>query len=248
MKVIGIDPAPTKGLAVFDGRQYQHVGLEHARGFLQKLPSDTLVCWDAPLSGPPSSVVNGGPVSRSAFSQRFIESFFSREETGFKTPKGISVRGYSGCPHWALSRSLLGLPRTGPFDTNASLPFRHIASDEQRPNDGRCIVEVHPAVALWLWCKREEKEEEDWEYKQKSELRERLWKRLQKQTHTSGLPRRVFDSIPDDDDEADARIAYALGWLWLNRPGSVVLVGNLDRGSFLLPNVRKIAKLFSRSA
>ena len=105
MNVIGIDPAPAKGLDTFDGKD-RHVALHNARAFMLALASgsDVLVCWDAPLTGPPTAVVAGAEASKSAYTQRPNESFFSRDNTGFKTPAGISVRGYSGCPHWTLSR------------------------------------------------------------------------------------------------------------------------------------------------
>ncbi len=151
MNIIGIDPAPTKGLDVFDGRHHR-VALGGARGYVDSLRSqqDLLVCWDSPLTGPPIRTVEGGEARGSAFSQRPIESFFSKTETGFKTPSGISVRGYSGCPHWTLSRSLLGLPRVGPFDLGGELlPFNLLTTDVP-PSTGRHVVEVHPAVALWL--------------------------------------------------------------------------------------------------
>jgi len=105
MKVCGIDPAPKKGLTVFDGSDHA-IALEDSAAFMAGLAreDDLLVSWDAPLTGPPSSVVGGSAARGAAFTQRPIESFFSRAATGFKTPEGISVQGYSGCPHWGAAR------------------------------------------------------------------------------------------------------------------------------------------------
>src|SRR5687767_3398250 len=92
VKIIGIDPAPTKGLDVFDGSDHRFL-LAEAHAFIGGLRKgdNVLVCWDAPLTGPAGGVVGGGAPSGSAFSQRPIEQFFSRNRHGFKVPSGISV-------------------------------------------------------------------------------------------------------------------------------------------------------------
>lgn len=233
MMVSGIDPAPTKGLSVFDGADHE-ISLEESAAFVAQLAGndDHLICWDAPLTGPPASVVGGAAAVGAAFSQRPIESFFSRTSTGFKTPKGISVQGYSGCPHWALTRCLLGLPRVGKFDASAeSLPFLPLTRDEQSPVRGRCVVEVHPAVALWLWCREGRGATASWHYKKDRAVLLELWEALLR------VP-------PSPDDQLDARVAYALGRLWLNDAGSVVLLGDADSGTFLVPAVRGSEEAF----
>lgn len=242
--VCGIDPAPTKGMSVFDGRD-SHIPLLQTRSFIDTLKTklDLLVCWDSPLTGPPGYVIKGGEANGSSFSQRPIESFFSRAHTGFKTPKGISVRGYSGCPHWALSRSLIGLPRIGPFDKK-TLPFQLISDERQRPVQGRCIVEVHPALALWLWCRNNRDADESWEYKKNVSVRDSLWKQLLQVSTVSKALSAVSKVPPSSDDELDARLAYALGSLWLKEPSSVFLLGDLDSGTFLLPRVDGLKKAF----
>ena len=252
MNVSGIDPAPKRGLQVFDGADRQ-IELEDAAAFLAGLARDDdhLVCWDAPLTGPPSWVVDGAAAEGSAFCQRPLESFFGRASAGFKTPPGISVQGYAGCPHWALTRSLLGLPRVGRFDAKAeSLPFRPMTSDSQRPERGRCIVEVHPAVALWLWCRDERGVAASWLYhrsKVRKVDREKvlrgLWESLLKVRACAGVfPPTLRD--PGTDDELDARVAYALGRLWLDDPAKVSFLGDADTGGFLLPRVPGMEERF----
>lgn len=246
MRVIGIDPAPTKGVSVFDGADCQ-IRLEDSAAFVGQLSGDDdcLICWDAPLTGPPSSVLAGAAASGAAFSQRPIESFFSRAATGFKTPQGISVQGYSGCPHWALTRSLLGLPRVGKFDAPvASLPFLPLMRDEQRPARGRCVVEVHPAVALWLWCRDARDETASWQYKKDRALLLRLWELLLHLPAVAAVLSTVRATAPSCDDQLDARVAYALGRLWLDNPASVVLLGDADSGTFLVPRVSGVEEAF----
>ena len=41
--------------------------------------------------------------------------------------------------------------------------------------------------------------------------------------------------VPRSDDQLDARVAYALGRLWLDDPVTVLLLGDEDSGSFLVP-------------
>jgi len=252
MKVCGIDPAPKRGLQVFDGADHK-IELEDSAAFLARLARDDdyLVCWDAPLTGPPSWVVEGAAAEGSAFCQRPLESFFGRASTDFETPPGISVQGYAGCPHWALTRSLLGLPRVGRFDAKAeSLPFLPATSDAQRPDSGRCIVEVHPAVALWLWCRDERGAAASWLYhrsKVRKADREKvlcaLWESLLKVRAFAGVfPPTLRD--PGTDDELDARVAYALGRLWLDDPAEVSFLGDADTGGFLLPRVPGMEEKF----
>jgi len=246
MKVIGIDPAPVKGLHVFDGHD-RHIPLPESRSFIDELKTnwDVLVCWDAPLTGPPFSIIGGGEARGSAFSQRPIESFFSRQRTGFKTPKGISVRGYSGCPHWALSRSLIGLPKTGPYDKD-TLPFQLLSHESQRPLRGRHIVEVHPALALWLWCREGRGDRQSWDYKRDVSVRGQLWNQLLQIPAVSEVLSSTCPVAPATDDEFDARVAFALGYLWLHDPSSVVLLGSLDTGTFLLPRLEGLEKGFTQ--
>lgn len=244
VRVFGIDPAPTKGMAVFDGED-RHISIPESRSFIDtlKTESNLLVCWDSPLTGPPLSVVEGGLANGSAFSQRPIEGFFSQAQTGFKTPHGISVRLYSGCPHWALSRSLFGLPRTGPFDME-TLPFRLISGEDQQPTSGQWIAEVHPALALWLWCRKDRELDASWAYKQDAVVRRNLWNQLLQVPVVSRALSPTCPVAPSSDDVLDARVAYALGHLRLHEPQSVVVLGNLDTGTFLLPKVDGLVEAF----
>ena len=236
MRIVGIDPAPSKGLHVFDG-QHSHIPIEHCREFLAELESspNMLLCWDAPLTGPVSETVAGSEAAGMDFTQRLVESFFQRDSTGYKVPKGISVRGYGGCPHWTLGRSLIGLPRTGPFDPSEDgLPFR-LAVGADPPLAGRNIVEVHPAVAIWLWVARSNAGIEHWNYKKDDEVLGRFWIELQRGPWAS-IPGLAKLPPPAHDDELDSRVAYALGWLWCSAGNTDVRVlGDRESGAFLLP-------------
>jgi hypothetical protein len=246
MRVSGIDPAPKRGLTVFDGADHD-IKLEDSAAFVADLASedDLLLCWDAPLTGPPSSVLGGAAAKGPAFTQRPIESFFSRTDTGFKTPKGISVQGYSSCAHWAITRNLLGLPRVGRFDAQVeSLPFLPLTGDNQRPVCGRCVVEVHPALALWLWSRQRRDATASWLYKKDRSLLLELWLELLTVPGVANALHGAQATVPKSDDELDARLAYVLGRLWLDDPAAVVLLGDADTGTFLVPFVPGIEQAF----
>lgn len=241
MRVIGIDPAPAKKSTVFDGSFYSFTALElieYLNAARDRGP--TLVCWDAPLTGP-MNPMNPGK-NQTDFSQRLIEQFFSREATGFKTPPGISVRPYSGCPHWAISRAVLGLPRVGPWDAGASeLPFLLLASDSPPDQKGAFVVEVHPAVAAWLWCKTKNEMFPSWEYKKEQGIRERMWYAI-----SPLLPPEAQANIPKNDDQFDALVAYSLGVHWMKRNNTVYLLGSESTGTFLVPFDEDLATAFDK--
>jgi hypothetical protein len=238
--VIAVDPAPRKKSTLFQSDGFEALS---SRDLAQRLEAErtrgkVLVCWDSPLTGP--SEPNRVGTRPYDYSQRVIERFFSRSETGFKVPPGISVRPYSGCPHWALSRAILGLPRVGRFDLpTRSLPFRHIAEGEYPKKESAAVVEVHPAVALWVWLSPRRAPGSSWEYKKnESVLRELI--RLFSDIAESKSPE------PRTDDELDALVAFTLGSWWASGKGDVVLLGDAASGSFLVPAASRLVAAYDR--
>lgn len=238
--VYGIDPAPKKGLSVYDGCGFDHIPIEDASSYLEEIGKkgkNVLVCWDSPLTAP--SFSSTAKIEGSVFTQRKIESFFSRKN--WKPPKGISVRGYAGCPHWTISRFLLGLPQIGKFDST-HLPFNLQTSNIEKPKSGINVVEVHPALAVWLALRDNRKIKPDgWAYKDKKEKSsfEKILTELKK-TELFSDALEGFAPKTVDDDGLDARVAYALGTAWLNNAHNVKILGDRDSGGFLLPMIDKI--------
>ncbi len=244
-RVVAIDPAPGKNSTLFDGKGFKDLRAPDLRKFVNGLHDqtpDTLVCWDAPLTGPadPSSSAGTSPGD---FTKRPIERFFSLKETGFNTPKGISVLGYAGCQHWTISRSLLGLPRTGPYDQDyGQLPF-HLVPGPERERTGRAsIIEIHPAVAAWLWCRKHKDAPKDWRYKNKEalETRETMWRIILEETGFSWS----LKPPTETDDRFDAAVGYILGSLYADERTriQVTLLGSRKTGSFLLPAVKGLER------
>ena len=248
IKVIGIDPAPGKESTVFDGKifcNYTSLELEKYIKRLSVKNTDVLICWDAPLSF--STEINDSP-----FTQRIIEKFFMREEWA-KTPKGISVLGYSGCPHWTISQYILGYPQISPYAEKLTHPFELIFDKDEI---NKSVTEVHPAVAIWQWCKDiKNKKNENWNYKKKIEVFNQILDILIKK-------RIVPDNLKKEitnDDQLDAFIAWKLGCEWIGSgkqvendneemecKNKVMILGDNDTGSFLLPNNAKLSDDFEK--
>ncbi|MGC4049891.1 MAG: DUF429 domain-containing protein [Paludibaculum sp.] len=250
MRVVGIDVGPEKGAHIYD-REYSgaretsviHKTPNLLAQYLAELPQDTLIAWDSPLTAA-SSTDQRGALIASDLTHRVIEAFFSRSEYGFRPPAGISVRPYSGCPHWTISRRMLGLPRIGRYDfPNESLPFSLIVANV-RPGRGRHVVEVHPALALWLWFRRE-REGESWLYKEKHNtgIRHDLWNRLSRRF--SVVRRSTFRSSNPSDDELDAMAAGILAQCWYRGDDSVAVLGDAQCGAMLMPAVDGLQSAFA---
>ena len=211
-----------------------------------------LICWDAPLTGPretkpPFHYPDG------EFTTRDIESFFSRKKYGFKVPKGISIRGYAGCPHWAMTKHFLGLPQIGPWDTPIEeLPFTLISNNDTTTTNGLYVVEVHPAVAIWLWCSHFSKTAiDDWVYKKPGSAFQQIWACLSEIITSHDLFQSCdftpADFILKSDDELDALVSWLLGKLFIEGEQHVILLGSRKNGSFLLPHIPKLITAWENS-
>lgn len=228
MKVIGIDPAPKKETTIYNAEGWLTVEAHKLPDYVAKIAESDgghLVCWDAPLT-------SGKAGMDGCYYNRPIERFLRK-----LVPEGISVLAYAGCPHWAVTRAAVGLPRVGRFDCT-DLPFTLCAEGRAPENNGNLIVEVHPAVAIWFWCL--ESGQTKWKYKTDHEVREHLW-----HTMAGALGEFKPNRDPKDDDEFDAYVAYLLGSMWLANSG-VILLGRADTGSFLVPAVDGFAQAFAQ--
>ena len=229
MKVIGIDVGSGKGGHICESGSLPVKIKTPAEldDYLRSLPDNVLIAWDAPLTGPPDP---NNWADCQDLTTRPIERFFY-QPGAFRPPKGISVLSYCHCSHWTISRRLLGLPRVGPYDREeAKLPFRLVTNDGDRPSAGRHVVEVHPAVAIWRWCRADY--DGVWEYKKDQECRRELCKLM---SCRIGKSLAYASNHKLSDDALDAWTAWYLADCWLSRNG-VMLLGDAKTGSFLLPH------------
>ncbi len=254
LRVIGIDPAPGKDSVVFDGSSFNGYSPENLAVYLDELKSrkDVLICWDAPLTGPAN--LGNSSTQKHDLTKRLIERFFTNKKLSerFRVPPGISVQGYAACQHWTISRRLLGLPRVGLYDQKEGLPFELMTSESDKPiEDGAYVVEVHPALAMWLWFQDSPEKISDWHYKgqkRKGHERNEQLKEFVRLLETALSQWDMADSINDQeietDDHLDAFVAWLLGTLWLEGGNKVVLLGDTESGSMLLPNVEGLVDSF----
>ncbi len=236
MKVIGVDPAPKKAATLFDGTTWESVPAHKLPAKVAELAAGEvggiILCWDAPLT-------SGKVGVDGCFYERRIERFFQTAPE-YTTPKGISVRSYVGCPHWAVTQASLGFPRlTTPRSSSEESVFTLCSEGTAPEKAGNFVVEVHPAVAIWLWC-RASHSNGPWEYKKDLSVLTTLWSLVKAIAAADKPPR-----DPNNDDEFDAYVAYLLGKRWLEKSG-VVLLGNADSGSFLLPYSDALKNAFDK--
>lgn len=285
MIVVGIDPAPGKGLMICgdpkSDKVFTHVNISEAHFYIVNLANKevnqegVLICWDSPLTGPPNGYLNPtnhlslSKLDPNPYVQRRIEKTLTtlvkaRAIDSTSKPSkvsGISTLPYSQCSHWTISRAVLGLPRVGPYDRTDNLPFRLITENMVPTKPENCVIEVHPALALWLWLKDKRDDNAgtandgdgrpSWRYKSgKKADRQAVFKDLWVSFRDLDCVRSVLDDsgkFPEepeddgthdgthDDDHLDAMVAYTLGKLWLRGDGSVKLYGDESCGSMLLP-------------
>ena len=270
MRIIGIDPAPSKRTTICDPSAHENTFRDVKPTDLADVISEftasderTLICWDAPLTGP-SLGANGTSGPGSEFSQRPIESFFGKSHTskaghsfGTQQVKGISVLPYSGCPHWAITQAMFGYPKTSLNGHAAQeLPWelqtQAMLSLNGRPKK---IVEVHPALALWLMQPEDKRHKLDFTYKgrnstvkARAEAKECLFHGLRRFVREDADTHTVVDQFEAhelSDDNLDGLTGWVLGTLWSNNTGMVRLLGDAANGTFLLPVVEGLEESYS---
>lgn len=257
--VVGVDPAPSKGLCV----SFPPIGdgpakIEHFRSTteeleafanrIKKLATDkaVLICWDSPLTfGEQPASAN---YAQNQHYRRPIEDFFSKLNTN------ASVQAYAGCPHWAITQRVLGYPSWSAPEAigrplvGVSKLLTDNVSVEAIKDVGVYVTEVHPALAMSLLGDKQndlvrqykgrkkppkESEIESYTAQDKKDACHTLYKEIWKE----GEPELCELSLKglQLDDVVDAYCARRLGEQWIERKGACC-VGNLHTGSFLLPS------------
>lgn len=256
MRVLGIDPAPSKKSVVFDGKTFYSLTINELEEFLEeekKNHKSILISWDAPLS----SALEKDNFSLSI---RKIESFFYRQSKTAKSldegrgiPHGISTLGFSGCPHWTISQYLFGLPILNPKLQKTSV-FKLLMSRDELNSSAYEITEIHPALSMWILLKQGLQNyplfKESWQYKGNS-AKETLQRReiLIEKLLSLTLVKDVLGSDVNikSDDELDAFVCWLMGELLVQNDERVNIYGDAIRGSFLLPMDENIFRQFNDS-
>lgn len=152
----------------------------------------------------------------------------------------MNVQGYYGCSHWTISRHLLGLPIMGKFDQIDNLPFKLIFSLDDIKEEGHYITETHPALAMYLLLKHNNKLNNNlsFDYKKNKDNTLKLFD-LFCVKYKLDIPLKVVKGKKMDlnDDDLDAFVCYTLAKKWVENQQSICHVGDAKDGSFLLPNI-----------
>lgn len=215
MKVIGIDPAPSKETVIYDGEKFIEKKAVELKKYLDKLiesNDNVLICWDAPLTGGSPTNFNQEIEKYNPFYQRKIEQLINKE---IPKVEGISTLPYAGCSHWAITQHCFGLPLINDeFKPENQTPFKLIPNQDkqEKPFEGKHIVEVHPALALWLWLK--DCNVENWNYKGSSRKDKNISENNQPENKTkifNELAKKLFDkfgqpqAITEPKDQANEK-------------------------------------------
>lgn len=241
LRVLGIDPAPAKGLVVFDpappdGEHYTHVDARRARDWLGSVRAAgrLLIGWDAPIFADFTSTYTARPV------ERFL---------GKKLGKAVSVQGFSGCQHWTISLDVLGrpLPQWLAPSPDKRLPLLLPGDDSSTGG----VMETHPAVALLLlWGQQHDdpmpvyKKSLDACRKIESAVAASLapdadvrWTQLPER-----MPAQLAGRDPSIgwDDVLDAQVSYACVALAVRR--RAILLGD-ESGGFVVPKTERAEQL-----
>ncbi len=241
MKVLGIDPAPSKNSVVFDGDTFKEFSPRELKDYIEditKSNSSLFISWDAPLSA---------AIDEENFSLtiRKIERFFNRlgrYAKGLEIPEGISTLGYASCPHWSISQYIFGLPIISPSFQHSSR-FKLIMNEDDIESRGLYITEIHPALSMWILLKDRFKKnkhfENSWKYKgdnKEETIKKRTYliaELLKLDIVKKELPKNRL--IIDSDDKLDAFVCWLMATLLVKKDKSAKIYGNNLDGSFLLP-------------
>lgn len=230
IQVLGIDPAPKKAAAIWSDSGVERRPPHELRDFLEyQLASSpgVLVAWDSPLTFDPARGFSDRPIDKA------VRSWVKHRVKEGQIEKGaVSVRPFSGCPHWALSCYVLGLP-FGPKPKGLQVA----SSKFQRPVPGTgLVIETHPAVALAMQWVEMGVAEPLPTYKGSKSLKgsaNRIAERL-------GFPAEAGE----DDDTLDAFVAWRLARDFVN--GRAVFVGEPQQGGYLLQEGPSAAEILGQ--
>jgi hypothetical protein len=218
--VVGVDPASSNGLTIWDGKEPSHVPAKGAAEWVASLTAKrqtTLICWDSPLSFDPKFGLSDRPVEKvlRAAVQKWVSE-------GLIAEKAVSVLPFSGCSHWVISCDAVGLP----FSRACRTGFPLAPAKENVQTGGVWLLEAHPAVALAIWWLEGEGRSIPLPaYKKNKSACHLIAETLQFRELTS------CDSL--NDDILDAYVAYRLGRMFITRES--IWIGDSQSGGFVLP-------------
>ena len=223
MFVIGIDPAPVKPAAAFDGLEFHVIQAQDLRGWVDDrlgASADTLIAWDAPLAFDPMHSFYTRPVDRDL-------ALRARDEPS------INTAHFANLSHWAITCHTLGYPFGNP-------PCGLLLVDAMPlVVGGPLAIEVHPAFALYHWWRSSGPPEPVPPYKRggrqvRLDAVDKLLDRVGGELRGCAVLRDALrNGLAPADDLLDAAVAYEVGSRFVE--GSTVTVGGMTAGFIVLP-------------
>jgi hypothetical protein len=248
-RILGIDPAPKKGLTVFepkDANPFCVVLPSEARPWMerQRILADeshpVLVGWDAPLIVDFDLMRSevGSVKSESRYTSRPIERAFSGSAScaysahGHDFGQGVNALAYSRVPHWAISLDVLGYPI--PDWISPTQEVRLPLFRTPAPIPGSAVFETHPAVALALLLEDQNQSDPDSCRLVKYKGRPDIVADIAATAEFSGWMYDLGETawVASTDDEMDALISYLCVKAFSLDKG--LILGD-ETGGFLVP-------------
>ncbi|MDH5633209.1 MAG: DUF429 domain-containing protein [Gammaproteobacteria bacterium] len=222
---IGIDPASGKETCIWHGNDFTFVKAQSVRSTLAALVDEhpnCVIAWDAPIS-----------FGRNSFSDRQVDKV-TRDWVKEKVAQGrleksaVNALPFSGLSHWVISCEALGSPFGEKLNGLVLYPRKKFNGE-----NGRHLIEVHPAVSMaCLWLDNDV-EETFPIYKKSKESRKVIVDGL-------SFPEVCIES----DDILDSYVAYLMAESFVN--GSSISVCEPAEGSYVLPKGAALDELNNR--
>ena len=220
IKLVGIDPASSKGLMIWMNGVVSKQLARNARDWISRLCDEhrnVLICWDSPLAFNPAISLSDRPVEKVLRKQ--VETWIKND---LVEKKAVSVQEFCACSHWVISCEATGQPFSA--ERRESIPVAE--SREAVVNGGAWMIESHPAVAMAVWWIQVGSNGPFPIYKKRPDACKRI-------AETLGFHELAeLDRV--DDDTLDAYVAHRLAEQFMS--GEARWIGDHINGGFILPN------------
>ncbi len=210
--IVGVDPAPSKDTVICHGDDcFDRLSPQALRSWVYQLlekNENVLIAWDAPL-GFDSDDFYDRKIDKSV--RKWISS---RVEKGQVENNAVNSEHFALLPHWSITCHTLGYPfgaTPGRLKLVSSI------------NNGHCLVEVHPALAIAVW----------WADKKIKHPLKR-YKGSKSETAIVAQALGFPEQAGLDDDHLDAYVAFKLGEMLLRDEAR--WVGSALFGGYVLPD------------
>lgn len=222
--VVGVDPAPGKAsVACIGGDEFEKIAPAAMPDWVQNLlegNARVVIAWDAPLSFDPANGYSDRPVDRDV--RAWVKGLGTRIGSS-----AVSVLPFSGCPHWAISCAVLGMP-FGKAPAGLLLAATPSAGD-------KLVIEVHPAVSIARWWNALVTDMPMPRYKRGKTTTAKDVRNALDRIGSGLAPLAIPQAALVDDDHLDAWVAWKMAAGFLQ--GKAGWIGSPKSGGYVVPIV-----------